>query len=148
MVSRRQLLVVMAAVAAATSVSTPAYAQQVVQIARDAPERMAILDVARVPVERRLGIKVVFVVERITLFGDWAYAAMHPRDAAGNRIDYRRTLFVKEFDPEQDSDFVGVLLRRNGAAWSLVEEAFLPTDVFWEEWETKYKLPRAMFLTE
>jgi hypothetical protein len=148
MVSRRQLLVVMAAVAAATSVRTQAYAQPVVHIARDAPERMAILDVARVPVERRLGIKVVFVVERMTVFGDWAYAAMHPRDAAGNRIDYRRTLFAKEFDPEQDSDFVGVLLRRNGASWSLVEEAFLPTDVFWEEWETKYKLPRAMFLTE
>jgi hypothetical protein len=119
-----------------------------VQIERDSPERKAILDVARVPVERRLGIKVVFVVERMTLFGVWAYAAMHPRDAAGNRIDYRRTLFAKDFDPEQDSDFVGVLLRRNGAAWSLVEEAFLPTDVFWEEWETKYKLPRALFLTE
>jgi hypothetical protein len=104
--------------------------------------------VARVPVERRLGIKVAFVVERMTVFGVWAYAAMHPRDAAGKRIDYRRTLFAKDFDPEQDSDFVGVLLRRNGAAWSLVEEAFLPTDVFWEEWETKYKLPRALFLTE
>jgi hypothetical protein len=145
MVSRRQMMMVMAA---ATSIGAPAYAQQVMHIARDAPERMAILDVARIPVERRLGIKVVFVVERMTLFGDWAYAAMHPRDAAGNRIDYRRTLFAKDFDPEQDSDFVGVLLRRNGAAWSLVEEAFLPTDVFWEEWETKYKLPRAMFLTE
>jgi hypothetical protein len=148
MVSRRQLLVVMAAVAAATSVRVPAYAQPVVQIARDAPERKAIIDVARVPVERRLGIKVAFVVERMTVFGVWAYAAMHPRDAAGNRIDYRRTLFAKDFDPEQDSDFVGVLLRRNGTAWSLVEEAFLPTDVFWEEWETKYKLPRALFLTE
>ena len=148
MVSRRQLLVVMAAGAAATSVRTPAYAQPVVHIASDAPERKAILDVARVPVEHRLGIKVAFVVERMTVFGVWAYAAMHPRDAAGNRIDYRRTLFAKEFDPEQDSDFVGVLLRRNGAAWSLVEEAFLPTDVFWEEWETKYKLPRALFLTE
>ena len=148
MVSRRQLLVVMAAVAGATSVRMPAYAQQVVHIARDAPERLAILDLARVPVERQLGIKVVFVVERMTVFGVWAYAAMHPRDAAGNRIDYRRTLFAKDFDPEQDSDFVGVLLRRNGASWSLVEEAFLPTDVFWEEWETKYKLPRALFLTE
>ena len=147
MVSRRQLMVVMAAVAAA-SVRVPAYAQQVVHIARDAPERKAILDVARIPVERRLGIKVAFVVERMTVFGVWAYASFHPRDAAGNRIDYRRTLFAKEFDPEQDSDFVGVLLRRNGAAWSLVEEAFLPTDVFWEEWETKYKLPRALFFTE
>ena len=148
MVSRRQLLVVMAAGVASTSVRAPAYAQPVVQIERDSPERKAILDVARVTVERRLGIKVVFVVERMTVFGVWAYAALHPRDAAGNRIDYRRTLFAKDFDPEQDSDFVGVLLRRNGASWSLVEEAFLPTDVFWEEWETKYKLPRALFLTE
>ena len=148
MVSRRQLMVVMAAVAAATSVRVPAYAQQVVHIARDAPERKAILDVARIPVERRLGIKVAFVVERMTVFGVWAYASFHPRDAAGNRIDYRRTLFAKEFDPEQDSDFVGVLLRRNGAAWSLVEEAFLPTDVVWEEWQEKYKLPRELFFVE
>jgi hypothetical protein len=148
MISRRQMLMVMAAVAAAASVRAPAYAQQIVQIGRDSPERKAILDVARVPVERRLGIKVVFVVERMTFFGDWAYAALHPRDAAGNRIDYRRTLFAKDFDPEQDSDFVGVLLRRNRASWSLAKEAFLPTDVFWEEWETKYKLPRALFLTE
>src|SRR5450631_2419650 len=100
MVSRRRMMMVMAA---ATSIGAPAYAQEVMHIARDAPERMAILDVARIPVERRLGIKVVFVVERMTLFGDWAYAAMHPRDAAGNRIDYRRTLFAKDFDPEQDA---------------------------------------------
>lgn len=148
MVSRRQLLVVMAVVAAATSIYAPAHAQPVVQTGRVSPERKAILDVARVPVERRLGIKVVFVVERMALFSDWAYAALHPRDAAGNRIDYRRMLFAKDVDPEQDSDFVGVLLRRNGASWSLVEEAFLQTDVFWEEWETKHKLPRALFLTE
>lgn len=102
----------------------------------------------RAPVERRLGIKVVFVVDRIAVFGDWAFASLHPRDAAGNRIDYRRTRIANDFDPEQDSDLAGTLLRRKGAAWSVVEEAFLPTDVYWEEWETKYKLPRALFLSE
>jgi hypothetical protein len=30
----------------------------------------------------------------------------------------------------------------------MVEEAFLPTDVVWEEWQKKYKLPRALFLVE
>ena len=102
----------------------------------------------RASVERILGIKVIFVVDRMTVSGEWAFASLHPRDAAGNRIDYRRTLIAKDFDPEQDSDLAGALLRRKGAAWMVVEEAFLPTDVYWEEWETKYKLPRALFLSE
>jgi hypothetical protein len=146
--SRRRLLMIMTAVAAATSMRAPAYAQQISQVGKDSPERKLILDVVRAAIERRLGIKIVFVVERMTVFGDWAFTAMHPRNEAGNRIDYRRTLIAKGFDPEQDSDHVGALLRRNGAAWTLVEEALLPTDVYWEEWETKHKLPRALFLAE
>ncbi len=88
------------------------------------------------------------MVDRMTVFDEWAFASLHPRNATGNRIDYRRTLIAKDFDPEQDGDLAGALLRRKGAAWTVVEEAFLPTDVYWEEWETKYKLPRALFLSE
>src|SRR5208283_910868 len=134
--------------AVATSVRTSAYAQQILQIGRDSPERKLILDAVRASVERTLGIKVIFVVDRMTVFGEWAFASLRPRYAAGNRIDYRRTLIAKDFDPEQDGDLAGALLRRKGAAWTVVEEAFLPTDVYWEEWETKYKLPRALFLSE
>lgn len=146
MVSRRRLL--MLAAAATACLHAPAYAQAIVQIGRDSPERKVILDAVRASVERLLGIKVVFVVDRMTMFGDWAFASLHPRDEAGRRIDYRRTRIANDFDPEQDSDLVGALLRRKGAAWSVVEEALLPTDVYWEEWETKYKLPRALFLNE
>jgi len=146
MLSRRRLLMLIAAVAA--SLHTPAHAQPILQIGRDSPERKVILDAVRASVERTLGIKVVFVVDRITVFGDWAFASVHPRNEAGNRIDYRRTRIAKDFDPEQDSDLAGALLRRKDAAWSVVEEAFLPTDVYWEEWETKYKLPRALFFSE
>jgi hypothetical protein len=146
MLSRRRLLMLMAAVAA--SLHTPAHAQPILQIGRDSPERKVILDAVRASVERTLGIKVVFVVDRITVFGDWAFASVHPRNEAGNRIDYRRTRIAKDFDPEHDSDLAGALLRRKDAAWSVVEEAFLPTDVYWEEWEAKYKLPRALFFSE
>ena len=134
--------------AVATSVRTSAYAQQILQIGRDSPERKLILDAARASVERTLGVKVIFMVDRMTVFDEWAFASLHPRNATGNRIDYRRTLIAKDFDPKQDGDFAGALLRRKGAAWTVVEEAFLPTDVYWEEWETKYKLPRALFLSE
>ena len=109
MLSRRRLLMLMAV---AASLHTPAFAQQILQIARDSPERKVILDAVRASVERTLGIKVVFVVDRITVFGDWAFASVHPRNEVGSRIDYRRTRIAKDFDPEQDSDLAGALLRR------------------------------------
>jgi hypothetical protein len=114
------------------SVTAPASdnAQQIIQVASDAPERKPILDAVRASFESTLGIKVVFVVERMTVTGDWTFASLHPRDAAGHRIDYRRTRIAKDFDPEQDSDLVGALVRRQGASWSLVEHALLPTDVY------------------
>jgi len=132
------------------SVTAPASAnaQQIIQVAREASDRKPILDAVRASVEGTLGIKVVFVVDRMTMAGNWAFTSLHPRDAAGHRIDYRHTQIAKDFDPEQDSDLVGALVRRQGASWSLVEHALLPTDVYWEEWETKYKLPRALFLNE
>ena len=146
MVSRRELLIVM--VGAAAALVTPSHGQQIIMVERGSPERKAILDVVRAAVQRRLGIKVVFQVERLAVLGDWAFAGLRPRTETGGRIDYRRTLYAKNFDPEQDSDTVDVLLRRKGAAWTIVEEAFLPTDVVWEEWQGKYKLPRALFFVE
>lgn len=122
--------------------------QQVVEAARGATERKVILDVVRASVERRLGIKVTFVVERLATFGEWAYADLHPRTEAGKRIDYRKTRYAQNYHPDFDSDSVDVLLRRSGDAWIIVQEAFLPGDVVWEEWERQYNLPRRLFLAE
>jgi hypothetical protein len=146
MVSRREWLIVM--VGAVAALATSAHAQQIVLIERGTPERTVLLDVVRASVQRRLGIKVIFEVGRLAVFGNWAFAGLHPRTEAGNRIDYRRTLIAKDFDPEQDSDTVHVLLRRDRGAWGIVEEAFLPTDVVWVEWQRKYKLPRELFFVE
>jgi hypothetical protein len=144
MFTRRQIAGLLLGVAA-TALSASARAQQVVLVERGSPEREILLNTVRAPVERWLGIRVIFVVKRLAIFGDWAYADLRPRTEAGNRIDYRRTRIANDFDPEQDSDTVGFLLRRKGASWTVVEDALLPTDVFWEEWQQKYKLPRALF---
>ncbi len=120
--------------------------KEIVEIEKGSPERKAILDVVRASVERRLGIKVIFVVERLAVYGDWAYADLHPRTEAGKRIDYRRTRYAKHYIPDLDSDAVDVLLRRDGTSWSIVQEAFLPTDVVWEEWVKTYNVPRELFL--
>lgn len=146
MLARREFL--MALLGAAMALDTPAHAQQIIEIQKGAPERKAILDVVRASVERRLGIKVIFVVERLAVYGDWAYADLHPRTEAGKRIDYRQTLYAKDYIPDLDSDAVDVLLRRDGSSWSIVQEAFLPTDVVWEEWVKTYNVPRKLFLPE
>ena len=73
---------------------------------------------------------------------------MHPRTEAGQRIDYRRTRYARSYHPDLDSDLVIVLLRRSGASWSIEQEAFLPTDVVWEEWMKDHGLPRGLFLAE
>lgn len=148
MLTRRQVASFVLGLTASAWLGASAHAQQVVLVERGSPQRKIILDAVRAPVERWLGIRVIFLVERLAIFGDWAYADLRPRNEAGKRIDYRRTRIAKDFDPEQDSDTLGFLLRRNGASWSVVEDALLPTDVFWEEWQQKYKLPRELFFAE
>lgn len=146
MLSRRTVLAILTSTAVIPAMR--ASAQSIVLVPRSSPERKAILDVVRVPVERRLGIKVIFEVERLAVFGDWAFAEVHPRTEAGGRIDYRRTRYARDYVPDLDSDLVLTLLRRSGASWAVVQEAFLPTDVAWEEWVKSYKLPRRLFLQD
>lgn len=146
MLSRRTVLAILTSTAVIPAMR--ASAQSIVLVPRSSPERKAILDVVRVPVERRLGIKVIFEVERLAVFGDWAFAEVHPRTEAGGRIDYRRTRYARDYVPDLDSDLVLTLLRRSGASWAVVQEAFLPTDVAWEEWVRSYKLPRRLFLQD
>jgi hypothetical protein len=148
MLSRRNSLVLMLGAALMAWPGAPAHAQRVVHIERGSPERTVILDVVRASVERRLGIKVIFVVQRLTVFGNWAYAGLRPRTEAGQRIDYRRTRYARDYHPDLDSDLVVVLLRRSGASWSIEQEAFLPTDVVWEAWMKDHGLPRRLFLDE
>lgn len=118
--------------------------KEVVQIDKDSPERKAILDVVRGSIERKLGIKVVFQVRQLIIFREWAYANLRPRTEKNARIDYRQTLFAKDYLPDMDSDQIDVLLRREGNSWSIVEEAFLPTDVITMEWRDKHKLPNEL----
>ena len=40
---------------------------------------------------------------------------------AGERIDYRQTLYAKDYLPDMDSDHIDVLLKRRGAGWIIVE---------------------------
>ena len=126
---------------AAVALAAPAYAQQIVEIGRESPRRKPILDTVRAAVEGVLGVGVIFVVDRHPSVLGGRFASLHPRDAAGNRIDYRRTRIAKDFDPEQDSDLVGAFVRRRGGALTHAKSAFPPTKVYWEKWERRLRIP-------
>ncbi|MEJ2379127.1 MAG: hypothetical protein P8Y71_28285 [Pseudolabrys sp.] len=123
----------------------PAAAQPVVSPARGAPLRAAVLDALRPTVERETGGKVIFVVHALNVMGAWAYADVEPRRPDGEKIDWRKTRFRRAFEADVFSGLVLALLRRKDGAWTVADYIVGPTDVYWYNWVTKYKLPEALF---
>jgi hypothetical protein len=109
-------------------------------------ERRALLDAIRPSMEAKIGPPVVFVVHVIQVWGDWAYVQAVPQRPGGVPIDWSRTKFKDDFAKDFMTDIVMCLLRRNGAQWTVTEFVLGPTDVFWESWIGKYRLPRTLFL--
>jgi hypothetical protein len=112
---------------------------------RGSDERTAILDAMRPHVERDIGAPVVFRIERINREGAWAFVSATPQRPGSAPIDWSRTRFAKAFANDMMSDAVLVLLAREVGRWRVLEYALGPTDVTWEAWIGKYKLPRGFF---
>jgi hypothetical protein len=140
-IDRRTLLVA----GLATIVTSPAIAESFTPMT-GSPERRALLDAVRPSVEAKIGPPVVFVVHVIHVWGDWAYVQAVPQRPGGVPIDWSRTKFKDDFAKDFMTDIVMCLLRRNGAHWTVAEFVLGPTDVFWENWVGKYRLPRTLFL--
>ena len=95
-----------------------------------------------------MGPPVVFVVSVLRVSGNWAFVQATPKRPGGVDIDWKRTKFREDFEKDFMSDIVMGLLKYDGAKWSLVEYVIGPTDVFWETWLQKYRLPRQLFLSQ
>ena len=142
-IGRRILL----AVGVASLVASPVQAQ----ISLPPPgssQRRAILDAFRPRIEAEVGPPVVFVVSVLRVSGNWAFVQATPKRPGGVDIDWKRTKFREDFEKDFMSDIVMGLLKYDDAKWSLVEYVIGPTDVFWENWQQKYRLPRQLFLSQ
>ena len=64
---------------------------------------------------------------------------------AGQRFDYAGTDRHEAAQAGAVSDLCAALLRREGAAWKLVDIAVGPTDVAWEAWATTHEAPAELF---
>ena len=108
--------------------------------------RRTLMDTMRPPFEDALGAPVEFVVRRLVVMGDWAFASVRPQRPGGRPIDWSRTQFAQEVRGGSFStDASSALMRFRNGRWTLVDHAIGPTDVYWIEWEQKFNLPERFF---
>ena len=125
-------------------VAATAHAQRAYTPPAGSPERKAIMDVLRVPVEADLRQKVIFKVQHLRIVGAWAFARVVPIRPDGSDIDYTRTKYRDDlaegaFDGEGEA-----LLRNNGGGWRLLEWRFGASDTEVDIWLEKYSAPAAL----
>ena len=112
-------------------------------------ERKAIMDGLRVPVEKELHQKVIFVVSRLKVQGNWAFTITTPQQPNGKVVDYQKTKYKNEVKPGEavgdafSGEVIG-LLRKRGGHWRTVDYCIGPSDVCWEGWDKKYGAPAAI----
>ena len=117
-----------------TAMTAPVSAQQIrnggVEVPANSPQRRAILDAVRPPIERTLRGPVEFVVQRIRVQSGWALVIADPQRPGGGAIDGSRYFTADEWDVMDNLTVNAVLRLRNGR-WILVDHVIGPTDVWY-----------------
>lgn len=129
----------------AAAFCSTAAGQRVLMPDADSPERKAILNALRIPVEADLKQKVVFSVETMSMLGNWAYLDGQPRSPAGGIPNYRGTRYQKAKDAGMFDNSIFALLKKTGGKWSVVRYAIGCTDICYADWWRRYKAPKAIF---
>lgn len=112
---------------------------------KGSPERKAILDALRVPVERELKQKVVFVADNFKVQGTWAFVSGEPQSPSGGDPNYRGTPYWEQKDQGAFDNNFFALMRKTGGKWRVVKYAIGCTDVCYLDWWSLHKAPKAIF---
>lgn len=120
-------------------------AQTVYEPAKGSPERRAILDALRIPVERDLKQKIVFVADNFKVQGNWAFVGGAPQGANGEAPDYTRTKYADAYESGAFDNNFFALLRKSAGKWRVTTVAIGCTDVCYADWWRRYRAPKAIF---
>lgn len=112
---------------------------------KGSPERKAILEALRTPVERDLKQKVVFVADNFNVYGNWAFVGGTPQNLNGESPDYRRTQYADAQESGAFDNNIFALFRKTGGKWKVVTYAIGCTDVCYADWWRRYKAPKGVF---
>ncbi|KXK06621.1 MAG: hypothetical protein UZ17_ACD001000426 [Acidobacteria bacterium OLB17] len=130
------LLMIFAGSAAAQSIYTPE---------KGTPERKAILDTLRVPVERELKQKIVFVADTFNVSGAWAFVSGSLQGPDGGSPDFSGTQYAEAMEAGAFDNNYFALLKKSGGRWKVTAYAIGCTDVCYLPWPQKYRAPKAIF---
>lgn len=108
-------------------------------------ERQELLDIARGPVQKKLGRDVRFDVEQIRAGDGWGFVYAHMQDAEGRVIDYAGTPLADAAGQGYVSPDYAALLQDVDGHWEVRADAIGPTDMVWLAWPEEYGAPRALF---
>ena len=122
-----------------------ASAQSVYTPEKGSPERKAILDALRIPVERDLKQKVVFVADNFNVFGNWAFVGGTPQNLTGGEPDYSRTQYADALESEAFDNNIFALLKKTAGKWKVTAYAIGCTDVCYADWWRRYRAPKGVF---
>jgi hypothetical protein len=112
---------------------------------KGSPERKAILDSLRIPVERDLKQKIVFVADNFKVLGAWAFVSGTPQSANGGEPNYARTKYAEQVDSGAFDNNFFALLKKTSGKWKVTSYAIGCTDVCYADWWRRYRAPKAIF---
>ncbi|MBA4132255.1 MAG: hypothetical protein C0519_12625 [Hyphomicrobium sp.] len=104
-------------------------------------ERKAVLDAARVPVEKDLGQDIVFQVKTLRVTPEWAFVYGTPKRPDGKAIDYSKSIYAQDVKDGSFNEGAAVLLAREAAGWRLVTYSVGFGDVVWDSWDEEFGAP-------
>ena len=108
-------------------------------------ERKAMMDALRVPVQKFLKQRVIFVVNRLNVQRGWGFVIAVPEQPNGKPIDFSHTRYAAAVRAGAfDGQAIG-LLKKSGNRWRVVTYNIGATDVVYEDWDRKFGAPRAIF---
>ena len=120
-------------------------AQKIYTPEKGSPERAAILDALRAPVEKELKQKVSFNIDAFNVQNTWAFLSGEPLGADGKRPNYRNTPYKEAIDAGMFDNNFFAILKKSGGKWKVVHYAIGCTDVCYATWWKDYKAPKAIF---
>ncbi|MEI6745787.1 MAG: hypothetical protein WCL34_07490 [Methylococcaceae bacterium] len=109
------------------------------------PERKAVMDALRVPVQKDLDVPVQFVVQTLNVVGSYAFMMGVPQQKNGKPINYLKTSHKEHYESEAFDDHITALLKLNGKKWKVLTYNIGGTDVFFGCWWKEYNAPKSLF---
>ncbi len=109
------------------------------------PDRTAMMDALRVPLEKELRRRIQFRIEVFRQEGSWAFLKGLPLRQNGKSIDYTRTPYARAARRRSFTYEVCALFKKNRKKWKLVKYLLGEPPAAHSRWWKEYGAPKAIF---